>query len=285
MLADTTGSTLADLSVIDLADGFAAADLGIVGTAAGNTLTGSDINMLGAGVSLASLNDNRGVRKNTAGGADLVITARDGSTKNITLGSAISIGDTIKAINDGAGGKFTASVVPGSNGIRITDNTGGAGTLSVANAAGSKAATDLGLAKNGVGATLSGNSVIAGINTVLVRSLKGGAGIDLGTITIKDRSGGEKDVDLSGSGTVADILDKINSTGGLAVTASLNAAGNGIQIVDSSGGAGNLVVSEANGGTTAADLGLLGSFDTNTPSPAGPTCKSPGSAKTPRSKT
>ena len=52
----------------DLADGHAAADLGITGTAdpaTATAITGSDVVYLGVGLSLASLNDGRGVRVNS----------------------------------------------------------------------------------------------------------------------------------------------------------------------------------------------------------------------------
>lgn len=264
VLADTTRSTANNLSVIDLADGFAAADLGLVQSVAASTLTGTNINGLGAATPLSALNDGLGVRTN-AGGPDLVVTARDGSTTNVTLGAARTVGEAIKAINDASGGKFTASVDPGANGIKLTANGGGGTTFGVADAAGSKAATDLGLAKNGTGATLNGDAVLAGLNTVMVKSLKGGAGLALGTIAITDRSGQRRDVDLSAAGTVADILDTINATTGLSVTASLNPAGNGIQVADRSGGTGDLVIGEAGGGATAAALGLAGTFDAGTP--------------------
>ncbi|QOV90266.1 flagellar filament capping protein FliD [Humisphaera borealis] len=262
VLSDTTGSTDQNLSVIDLADGRAAADLGLVQSVAANTLNGTDINYLGANTPLSALNDSLGVRTKAAG-PDFVVTARDGSTKNVTLGTARTIGEVLTKINDASGGKFTASLVAGSNGIRLTDNTGGGGTLSVADATGSKAATDLGLAKNGTGATLNGNDVIAGLNTVLVRNLKGGAGLTLGTINIKDRSGADQDINLSGAKTVNEILKTINDAG-LDIKASLNAAGNGIQIADTSGGSGNLVIADVSG-TGAAGLGIAGTFSTATP--------------------
>jgi flagellar hook-associated protein 2 len=51
----------------------------------------------------------------------------------------------------------------------------------------------------------------------------------------------------------------------VAVTARLKKSGNGIEIVDDSGGTGNLVIADAGGAstTTATDLGLAGSFDTS----------------------
>ena len=70
---------------------------------------------------------------------------------------------------------------PGPNGIRLSAGTGGATALKVANGANSKAATDLGLAKTGSTTQLDGDPTLAGMNTVLVKNLKGGAGLTLGT--------------------------------------------------------------------------------------------------------
>lgn len=266
VLKDTTGATDRNLSIIDLADGQAAASLGLVQSVASDTLNGADINQVGVNTPLSALNDGLGVRTKTTG-PDLVITARNGSTTNVTLGTARTVGEVLTKINDASGGKFTASVVPGSNGIRLTDNTGGGGTLTVADAAGSKAATDLGLAKNGTGATLTGNDVIAGLNTVLLRNLKGGSGLTLGTINIKDRSGADADINLSGAKTVNDVLKTINDAG-LGIKASLNPAGNGIQIADTTGGTGSLVIGDVSG-TGATDLGIAGTFTTATPAARG----------------
>jgi len=266
VLKDTTGSTAQNLSVIDLADGRSAADLGLVNSVASDTLSGGDINFLGATTALSALNDGLGVRTKS-GGPDLVITARNGSTTNVTLGASRTVGDVLKAINDGSGGKFTASVVPGSNGIRLTDNTGGSGTLSVANATGSNAATDLGLARSGSGATLDGDQAISGLNTVLLRNLNGGAGLTLGTISITDRSGDSQSINLGGARSIADVLKTINNAG-LGVTAALNSAGNGIQIADTTGGGGNLVIADVSG-TGAAALGIAGTFDTTVPAARG----------------
>lgn len=49
------------------------------------------------------------------------------------------------------------------------------------------------------------------------------------------------------------------------MTASINASGNGIQIQDRSGGSGNLVIADVNGGSTVAGLGIAGTFDTTKP--------------------
>src|SRR6185436_17522643 len=61
---------------------------------------------------------------------------------------------------------------------------------------------------------------------------------------------------------VKDVLDKIN-TASAGVKASLNAECYGIQITDTTAGTGNIVIGDVTG-TSATDLGIIGTFDTNT---------------------
>jgi flagellar hook-associated protein 2 len=250
-LTDTSGQSTATFNVVDLADGHAAEDLGLTAApASGGVITGGDINYVSAATTLNALNDTRGIRR-AATGNDLSITA-GGQTYNVSLAAAQNLGDVFDAIKTATGGAVTASVDPGSNGIKLS----GAGTITVADAGTSKAATDLGIAGTGNG-SITGGQILAGINTVMVSSLNGGKGFNLGSIQITNAAGAAATVDLSGAKTVQDVLDKITSAG-VNVKASLNQSGNGIQVTDNSGGTGSLSIAEANGGTTATDLGLLG---------------------------
>jgi flagellar hook-associated protein 2 len=259
VLTDQTGQTSSALVVQDLGDGKAAADLGLLTDADGtaNTITGSDINYLGNLTSLSTLNDGRGIRKSTTNGADFTATLGDGSAVTVTLGANVkTVGEAIEAINAASPTKLKAELVPGGNGIKLTDLTGG-GTMSVADMAGSKAATDLGIVTAGSAGSVTGGPILAGMNTVLLSSLNGGAGITLGNLTITDRNGGNATIDLSGAKSVQDVLDAISNAGGVNVTAKLKASGNGIQIVDDSGGTGDLVIAA---GATADALGIAGTF-------------------------
>ena len=247
------------LSVQDMGGGTSAKDLGIAGNAAASTLTGSSINYLASGTALTALNDGRGVRTGTNG--DLSINLSNGSTVSVGLATAQTVGDVIKAINTLGAGKVKASIAPGAKGITLTDLTGGGGSFTVTDASGSHAVEDLGLAQTGAGGVINGSPVLAGLDSVLVSSLKGGAGMVLGQISITDRTNRSATINLSGAKSFQDILDTINASG-IGVSASLNAAGNGVQIQDTTGGNGNLVIAEANGGNTAQNLGIAGTFDT-----------------------
>ncbi len=270
VLTDLTGKAANDLSVVDLAGGSAATDLGLAGVAAvgTDTLTGNDIHSVGAGTLLDDVNDGRGVRR-SATGVDFRVTLGDGTYVDVTLGAAKSIGDVLALINAAGGTKLKAETVPGGNGIKLTDTSGGAGAFAVAAQNGSKAAADLGIDRTGTGGAINGGDLVAGINTVMLSSLRGGTGIPLGQITITDRGGQSATVDLSAARTVQDVLDAVSNASGVRVTATLKASGNGIQIGDDSGGAGDLVIADAAGGTTATVFGVAGTFTAATPSAVG----------------
>lgn len=91
---------------------------------------------------------------------------------------------------------------------------------------------------------------------VALTELNGGAGVAKGKIRITDRAGNSAEIDLRAARTVDDVLKAINNNDAVDVTAL--AEGDRIQLVDSSGGSGNLRVQEVGGKTTAADLGLGG---------------------------
>jgi len=263
VLTDISGKTSSNLSVVDLSGGTAAANLGIASSVASNTLTGTRISAIGNSTSLASLNDGRGVRMSPSGGADFRATLADGSTIDVTLAGSQSVGDVIKAINTAGGTKLKATLNTSTNSISLTDLTTGSGSLAISSLNNSNAATDLGLTNASSGGVIAGSSILAGLDTVLLSSLNGGAGLPLGKITIQDRTGATKTVNLAGSTSLQDILDRINQSGAK-VSATLNSAGTGIQLTDTSGGAtGNIVIGDVNS-TTAAALGIAGTFDTNT---------------------
>ncbi len=266
VLTDLTNKTAADLTVQDLGGGHAAEDLGITNATAASvtasTLGGQDINYLSNNNLLSDLNDGRGVRRATSG-TDFDITV--GSTvHHVSLSSAKTLGDVISTLNKISGtdpADFTATL----NGNAIQINAVNPADSITVTEVGSKAATDLGILKTGTG-QINGSDVLAGIDTVLLSSLNGGQGLSLGSITLADRTNnggnGPATIDLSGAHTVQDILDAINSAPNAKVAASLNASGNGIQIVDRSGGTGNLIIDDASG-TTAASLGIKGTFDSS----------------------
>ena len=84
--------------------------------------------------------------------------------------------------------------------------------------------------------------------------LNGGNGVSPGKIRITDRSGATAVVDLRYARDISDVLTTINQADGVSVK--IQAVGDRLKLVDTSGGSGNLKVGEVSGGTTAAGLGL-----------------------------
>ena len=85
-----------------------------------------------------------------------------------------------------------------------------------------------------------------------------------------DRGGVTGAVDLTNATSVSDIVSAINNnTGGARISASLNAAGTGIQITDNSGGNGNLTIADVQFDQQHAALGDAGTFSTSTPTVVG----------------
>lgn len=262
-LSDNTGQT-GTLTVQEVNNGHTAEDLGIdsINLAGGTTSgTGDDVFTLHTGTRLSFLNDGTGVRitDNETEVEDLVITLVDGTTAEVDLSGATTIGDVLEAINDHVDltGKITATISTDGNRLELTDLTSGGGTFSVSNAALGSAADDLGLTTTAVGGVITGDRQVSGLADTLLASLNGGQGITtLGTLDITNRDGVLSPIDLSGAETLGDVIDLINA-GATDVTAALNADRSGIVLTDTSGGStSNFIVADSGGSTVAADLGI-----------------------------
>lgn len=259
VLTDNTGTT--GITVTDGALATAATDLGLIGTTAGATLSGTGVLSAIDDLYLSTLNGGSGV---AAGG--ITITDRAGTAVNVDLSGATSVQDVVRLIND-SGSNVTASFNSEGNGFLLRDSSGGTGTLTVAEN-GSTTAEDLGILGTGTGNRLNGvdtNPRYIHKNARL-SELNGGAGVAAGSIQITATNGTVFTVNLNQEETIGAVISDINgraSTVGLSgqFVASLNDAGNGILITDTSG-AGTLRISEVDGGTTARDLHLLGTSDT-----------------------
>lgn len=154
-----------------------------------------------------------------------------GDTDNRITGTRALFNDTmadvLAAINhaDTSDGTISASL----NGTSLVIN-GGAGTT-LAALGDSRALADLGFSAGAFSGTAQGSRVLGGVDTVLLRSLNGGRGIDPGvvTITVGDQS---VQADLTGSTTLAETLERANDairTAGL--TAQLSYDSTGTRIV------------------------------------------------------
>ena len=92
-------------------------------------------------------------------------------------------------------------------------------------------------------------------DSVGLDEINGGDGFDRGSIKITDRAGTSTVIDLTKAASINDVLDAINNQTDVQVAAVC--VDDKIKLIDSSGSTtSNLIVSEVNGGTTAASLGL-----------------------------
>lgn len=218
-------------------------------------------------VALGRLNNGNGVR--VIAGDDIRITTRSGATIDVNLSSARTVGEVIAAINNDSenSGRITASIVPGSNQLRLTDSAGGAGNLSVSALNASLAASDLGVLTSIASDVLTGtnlNPVGENLANTFLTQLNNGVGIqtkngDDFQITLKD--GNSFTVDVSNAKTVQDVLDAINNApgnpGGGALVATIPASSDRIVLNDSTGGSGDLTVTPVNGSLAPQMLGIL----------------------------
>ena len=97
---------------------------------------------------------------------------------------------------------------------------------------------------------------------VLLDSLNGGDGIDRGGIRITDQNGNASTIDLSLATTMDELLDAINNDANIGVRAEVDS--NRLLITDLTSGSGALTIQNADGSTTADDLGIQGTTMSNT---------------------
>lgn len=267
VLTDTTGQSSNNFRVQDVGDGHSAEDLGIVANSGSASITGTQIGKLSLTTPLSRLNDGRGVAVSTSALAkDLKVTMGDGTEHEVSLMGTKTVGDVITKINSQIGGQGYASIASNGRGISIVDTSvdyddplNPVSDPMTVEALNGNAASQLGLigTANASGA-FTGSAVTAGLDNTLISSLNGGSGMTLGTISITDRAGTQRNIDLSGAVTLNDMLERINSSG-VDVLAEVKPGANGISLTDQTGKGGYLSISDVSG-TTAASLGIDGAF-------------------------
>jgi flagellar hook-associated protein 3 FlgL len=133
-----------------------------IGENGGTTATELGLRTYSPSTLLSQMNNGQGIT--TAGGTtpDFQITASNGTTFQVALGSATTVQDVINAINGASGNPgVVASFATTGNGIVLTDNTGGSGSMSVNALNNSQAAAELGLTNPPSGNTVNGGDVNA----------------------------------------------------------------------------------------------------------------------------
>ena len=282
-LVNTTGQTTSNLTVQEVGGGTTAASLGLIGpnvSSTASTIDGQDIYYLANNLSLDALNNGSGVSTSTAL-PDIQYTLANGDHGTIDLWSVptggtsgvadTTLGQVIAQINAVAPKELSASVDPTTNQIVVTDETSGGGTFSLTALNGSSALYDLGFATTasqstvtGAGGTITGRNILGGLQGVLLSSLNGGNGLgQLGNLDLTDRNGKSATVDLSSAQTLQQVVNDINQAkdaqgNRLGITAGVNAAGNGIELADTTGSTTSdmIVADDADRTGTATKLGI-----------------------------
>ena len=254
-----------DLAVADRSDSQAAANLGLVGSTTGGTITGRRI-LSGMGTTLArSLNGGAGI----AGDGTLNFTARDGTAFSVNVGTDWSLAQIAKAIEDASGtvsgaSRLSVSVNSRGTGLSVRDNSGGAGNLFITGTNGNDTAASLGISTGAGGvasATVNGSNLQRQYlsKSTLVSSLNNGKGIGTGRFRITDGAGVATTIDIGNdTRTLGDLIDEINRSA-TGVRASINSTGDGLLIQDAlvPPGASAIKIEDSTG-SVARSLNLAG---------------------------
>lgn len=205
---------------------------------------------------LYQLNGAKGI-----GAGSINITDSAGNKATISTSGIASLSQLTALINSNTTVHVSASLT--SNGLQLTDEANGTGTLTVTNADSQDAADQLGLT-TATGATETGNVITGGnINTIgantTIQSLNGGLGVQTSNgndFQIATSEGATFNVNLTTMNSMQNVLDAINNATGNnnAVTASLS--GSSLVLKDNSGG--TITLTPLNNSSAAKGLGLVG---------------------------
>ena len=205
------------------------------------------MNLLGAEKTtlVSTINNGFGVQALNNGNPDFQIILTDGSTVDVTLSinGTTTVQDVLNQIADAApSGRLIVQLDEElGNAITIQDTENGGGDIQVVALNNSPVANDLGILTTGSGQFLEGTEIT-----------QDNADID---VTLTD--GTKLPISLSGAQTAQDVINLIDEAS-LDLAATINSAGTGLDLHDTSGGTGNLTVSAANGSPAGSDLGLIG---------------------------
>jgi flagellar hook-associated protein 3 FlgL len=226
-------------------------DINVNLTIPGSEVLGTDLNPdLNTSTSLSDLNGGAGITEGS-----FSITDRAGNTNTINVTSDLSLANIISRIS-GSSSNLTASINSAGNGIAITDTSSVIkNSLTVSEVNGGTTALSLGI----IG-TKDGNIEGKDLNTALststkVSELNGGQGLTLGDINIINGAASGV-ISLSSATTLADVISLINNSSHN-VTASIDSAGNSLQITSNSSST-IAIVSNVGTDTTAEELGIGG---------------------------
>ncbi len=253
-LLDTTGGA-GTFSVRSSNGSNTAEDLGISASLLGNSIEGDLIWSLAGNTELGVLRDGLGVRIQDGGLPDLTIEFSDGSPPiAVDLGpvgdapAATTLAEVQARISEATAGlvelRLNWEEVPGeisaSTGFGLMlESTDSSLTFSVTG----DAAEDLGLSGNSAGEYLLGNRVLGGLDGVLISSLSGDPStLFAGSFSVTDGFGNSTTTPIVAPaevvGSIGALMAVINqqlSNQFVSARVELNAQGNGLQLVDTSG--------------------------------------------------
>lgn len=276
VLESSTGDG-SDITIENTGSALVAQSLGLAtgSSVSGDDLVGASVFGLTQSTPLSLLNDGNGVFANGIVGqtADFTITV-DGDQRSVRLGElfdaggellegkAVTVGDALERLNtalDGTG--VVARLKTTGDGIELFDSTG---SKSIALAEGTglvgSALRDLGLAEGTTVGSVQGQRVLAGMNSSLVRSLRGDASSPGdGVIQVRSRDGTVMNVllgnfDTDFNGLLEQFRDQLDPA---KVRVELDEMGTGLRFTDVSGGSGNFSINGSGGANdTAVALGI-----------------------------
>ncbi len=250
--------------------------LGLLKSAKGNTVVGDSLVTSGLPLTEASLLSDI---LPPPGHGFMVLRGADKQPVEVDLTGAGTIKDVIDGIN--GTGKFKAIWDSTASRFVVSDPNAVTGNYGLTIEELSNTGRDLGFvvgASNQVPGIVTGAPIHVAALPTLVGSVdlnpmvtpetelqslnstrSSNPGVNLGYIRVTDKAGRFAAIDLRGSQTIDDVLDKINDpANGLYVEARINANGNGIEIVDKNHGAtGKLEIIDIDS-TSAFDLGISG---------------------------
>ena len=266
-LVDHTGLELSNLKVQEIGKGTTADSLGLAGIdLAGAVADGTGLIQLSEDLELDFLNDGNGVTRHSAL-PDIVYELRDGTKGTIdftppnTIDSKSTVektlGDILEIVNAKAPDKLRMEISEDGQRLVIRDLTEGDGIFTIESMSGSTAAEDLGIVGESAEGEITGRRLLGGLKSVLVSTLGGSGGFgSLGSLELTDRTGATGTVSLGGAETLEDVIKAVNAAN-VGITASVNAAKNGILLTDTTGGsASNMIVASADSLGTAEKLGI-----------------------------
>ena len=175
-----------------------------------------------------------------------------------------TVADVLAAINyaagngDASGSLVQAAVAPDGHGLVIQSQAGDPLTLVLPTGSTARALQDLGLQPGTYAdGRAAGARLIGSLDSVLLKTLNGGAGLVGGTIRIAAGAGGA-DVDLTGAETLADVVARINAAAAganLGIEAGYDANGTRLTVTNIDGSASPITIADVTG-DFAATSGL-----------------------------